>query len=100
MVCQEWGRLSQQVCVNYSIEGASIIADHLLESVADITKRPLYSINCGELGTNTNSVEANLSDALRLATTWNAIVLIDEADVFLEARSLNDLERNGLVSSK
>lgn len=100
MVCQESGRLSQQVCVYYDIEAGSTITDHLLESVADITKRPLYSVNCGELGVSTESVEANLSDALRLATTWNAIVLIDEADVFLEARSPNDLERNGLVSSK
>jgi hypothetical protein len=71
-----------------------------LESVADYTKRPLYTVNCGELGVNTNSVEANLSDALRLAMTWNAIVLIDEADVFLEARSAKDLERNGLVASE
>jgi hypothetical protein len=84
--------------VNFEIDWKDV--DHPLESVADYTKRPLYTVNCGELGVNTNSVEANLSDALRLATTWNAIVLIDEADVFLEARSPNDLERNGLVSSK
>lgn len=36
---------------------------------------------------------------LDLAGTWNAIVLIDEADVFLEQRNVSDLERNGLVSS-
>ncbi|KAE9362679.1 P-loop containing nucleoside triphosphate hydrolase protein [Stipitochalara longipes BDJ] len=68
------------------------------EGVADYTKRPLYSVTCGELGLNTSAVEENLSDALRLATTWNAIVLIDEADIFLEARGPNDLDRNGLVS--
>jgi hypothetical protein len=27
----------------------------------------------------------------QLATTWDAIVLIDEADVFLEQRSLHDV---------
>jgi hypothetical protein len=70
------------------------------EGVADYTKRPLYSVTCGELGLNTTAVEENLSDALRLATTWNAIVLIDEADIFLEARGPNDLARNGLVSSE
>jgi hypothetical protein len=69
------------------------------EGVADYTKRPLYTVSCGELGISTKNVEENLSKALGLATSWNAIVLIDEADIFLEARSFNDLKRNGLVSS-
>jgi len=66
--------------------------------VADITRRPLYTISCGELGTDAASVEEKLLAALNLATTWNAIVLLDEADVFLEQRSAHDLERNSLVS--
>ena len=33
-----------------------------------------------------------------LAVAWNAILLIDEADVFLEQRSVQDLQRNCLVS--
>lgn len=37
-------------------------------------------------------------EALQLAAHWNAIVLIDEADVFLEQRSSHDLTRNGLVA--
>jgi len=68
--------------------------------VADITERPLYTISSGELGTDPKTMEDNLSLALQLATTWKAIVLIDEADVFLEQRSARDLKRNGLVSSK
>ncbi|QVM10240.1 hypothetical protein D8B26_004901 [Coccidioides posadasii str. Silveira] len=68
------------------------------ESVADYTKRPLYTISSGELGAESTVVHANLCAALHLATTWNAIVLIDEADVFLEQRSQRDLKRNGLVS--
>jgi hypothetical protein len=45
-------------------------------------------------------VETRLSHALALATSWNAVVLIDEADVFLEERKLHDLKRNGLISGK
>ena len=52
----------------------------------------------GDFGVSSSSVEQGLGDALQLATTWNAIILIDEADVFLERRSVHDLERNGLVS--
>lgn len=45
-------------------------------------------------------MERNLTTALEVATRWNAIVLIDEADVFLEQRTVHDLKRNALVSGK
>ncbi|KAG0703086.1 P-loop containing nucleoside triphosphate hydrolase protein [Suillus ampliporus] len=51
-----------------------------------------------ELSTTPSKLESKLSEVLSLATTWDAVVLIDEADVFLEQRSLHDLERNALVS--
>ena len=68
------------------------------ESVADDIQRPLYVLNTGELGVDPVSVESNLASALKLATRWGAIVLIDEADVFLEQRTIHDLTRNSLVS--
>ena len=43
-------------------------------------------------------VERKLSWVFEYAARWGAIVLIDEADVFLEARSSHDLERNALVA--
>lgn len=46
------------------------------------------------------TVEPRLKEALESCARWNAIMLIDEADVFLEARSTDSLERNELVSSK
>ena len=33
-----------------------------------------------------------------MVARWEAVLLLDEADVFLEARSTHDLERNKLVS--
>lgn len=71
-----------------------------VESVADKIKRPLYVMMSGEFGSNIESVERNLRRVLELVTTWKAVLLIDEADVFLEKRSSQDLARNGLVSSK
>ena len=35
---------------------------------------------------------------LELATSWEAVLLIDEADIFLTKRDPNDLERNALVA--
>ena len=70
------------------------------ESVVDYTGRPLYMISCGELGTEAASLEENLSRTLHFAALWEAVVLLDEAEVFLEQRSMSDLQRNGLVSSE
>ena len=52
----------------------------------------------GDLGTNAELLERNLVETTSLAHKWGAIVLIDEADVYLEGRSLKDVQRNGLVS--
>ena len=68
--------------------------------MADYTQKPLYTISCGGLGTDVTTVKERLSKALYLATLWNEVVLLDEADVFLEERSTHDLQRNGLASSK
>jgi hypothetical protein len=40
----------------------------------------------------------NSSVFLRLLADFQLVVLLDEADVFLEERGLTDLERNALVS--
>src|ERR1700743_47845 len=68
------------------------------ESVAEFTKSPLYTISAGELGADPAEMEKSLSRILRLCTVWDAVLLLDEADVFLEERSLHDLGRNALVS--
>eukprot|EP01117_Protostelium_nocturnum_P011204 TRINITY_DN4066_c0_g1_i1.p1 TRINITY_DN4066_c0_g1~~TRINITY_DN4066_c0_g1_i1.p1 ORF type:complete len:183 (+),score=62.05 TRINITY_DN4066_c0_g1_i1:164-712(+) len=60
-------------------------------------KRPLYSISVGELGTNTSVLESKLRDILVIASSWDAVILIDEADIFLEKRANNDIERNAMV---
>jgi hypothetical protein len=58
----------------------------------------LYTIGCGNLGGRSSFVEVELARILSLATKWNALVLVDEADVFMEQRSNNELQRNELVS--
>lgn len=67
-------------------------------AVAEHTRRPLYAITSGELGTSAKQLETALKTALDLAKTFRAVLLLDEADVFLEKRSPHDVERNALVS--
>lgn len=68
------------------------------ECVAEANRAPLLAITCGDLGTHPNEVERSLMKWFRLATIWKAVLLLDEADVYLESRMSGDLARNSLVS--
>ncbi|KAL0065009.1 hypothetical protein AAF712_008001 [Marasmius tenuissimus] len=68
------------------------------EAVAELLKRPLLTVGSSDLPRDPPGMEETLRYVLKLATTWDAVMLIDEADVFLEQRSLHEIERNALVS--
>ena len=70
------------------------------EAVAETMKVPLYSVSAGDLGIDPGRVERRLLEVFRVANAWKAVVLLDEADIFLEKRRMEDLQRNELVSSK
>ncbi|BGO89279.1 hypothetical protein NBRC10512v2_001230 [Rhodotorula toruloides] len=68
------------------------------EAVAETLRVPLYTVGAGSLGVQADILEKRLRDVLDIAQYWGAALLIDEADVFLEARSLHDVARNAMVS--
>ena len=68
------------------------------EAVAEITHRPLYVVSAGELGTDPAIMDKSLTNILELAKTWDAVLLLDEAEVFLQRRNLTNVDRNALVS--
>lgn len=68
------------------------------EAVAEKARVPLYLVSAGMLGTSPEVVEPALTHALELCRLWNAMLLLDEADVFLGARLDDSLNRNELVS--
>lgn len=68
------------------------------ETVAEHLRRPLYKLGAADIGIDAHRVEQVLNKALRLCAHFGAVLLIDEADVFMEARSSQSLARNELVS--
>ncbi|PON20795.1 hypothetical protein TGAM01_v210303 [Trichoderma gamsii] len=68
------------------------------ESVAEMAEKPLYPVTCGDIGIKPEDVEKYLESVFYLGRIWGCVVLLDEAELFLEQRSLNDLARNALVS--
>ena len=67
------------------------------EIYAEVVGKPLYRIHSGQLGTTAASVGATLTGILRRAMRWGAIILLDEADVYIRRRD-NDLEHNAIVA--
>lgn len=74
--------------------------DIVLESVAENVNKPLYMVTAGDLGTDPTHLESRLVTIFKLAAKWDAILLLDEADVFLQDRDYENLTRNALVSSR
>ncbi|KAF2401891.1 P-loop containing nucleoside triphosphate hydrolase protein [Trichodelitschia bisporula] len=68
------------------------------EGVAEDLRCPIYAVSMGELGTDSSRLEAQLQQIMDIAHSWGAVLLLDEADVFLEKRSHQDVHRNALVS--
>jgi SpoVK/Ycf46/Vps4 family AAA+-type ATPase len=68
------------------------------ECVADSTKRPLFQITCGDIGDTATEVERNLESSFKLAHKWGCVLLLDEADIFLQKRDRADIKRNAIVS--
>lgn len=69
------------------------------ETIALATGRPLLNVGVSEVGTEAKEAEEKLSAIFADAARWEAILLVDEADVFLEARERTENpNRNALVS--
>lgn len=54
-------------------------------------------MSAGDLGTDAR-IEHELNKIMDIAHSWGAVLLLDEADVFLEQREHQDVNRNALVS--
>jgi len=66
------------------------------EVYAELIKVPLYVVQCSQLGIKAEELEKNLQLVLDRSLRWNAILLIDEADVYVHSRG-NDIRQNAIV---
>ena len=66
------------------------------EVYAESSGKPLYSIQCSQLGTDPKEIEEVLLKVFRRASRWDAVTLLDEADVYVGERGSN-LQQNAIV---
>jgi hypothetical protein len=59
------------------------------EVYSEIIQRPLYRVHSGQLGLNVAAMETALKEILTRAQRWGAVMLIDEADVYIKRRDDN-----------
>lgn len=68
------------------------------ESVAEFLQKPLYYVSVGELGIRPEELENSLDKVMKVANSWDAIILLDEVDVFAVKRDGASIERNAMTA--
>lgn len=68
------------------------------EATAEFLRKPLYFVSVGELGTDPQELEESLQRVMRIASSWDAVVLLDEVDVFAVNRINASIERNAMTA--
>ena len=66
------------------------------EVYSEVMEHPLYKVQSSQLGTDPQTVETQLKEVLQRAERWSAILLIDEADVYIHERGDN-IDQNAIV---
>ncbi|KAF3009108.1 hypothetical protein E8E14_009906 [Neopestalotiopsis sp. 37M] len=67
------------------------------ECLAEKFGIPLYSVTPGDLGVHAGTLDRNIQTVLQHARNWKAIVLFDDADVYVAGRNGHNLERAALL---
>lgn len=66
------------------------------EVTSEVMHRPLYSVQCSQLGLSGSNIEETLKKLLARADRWGALMLLDEADVYVRERG-TDIQQNAVV---
>jgi AAA+ superfamily predicted ATPase len=67
------------------------------EATCEFLQKPMYNITAGDLGIDPDHMEEIMNMILEYSKRWDAIIVIDEVDVFLEERETNMITRNAMV---
>jgi len=80
------------LCVGPAGVGKTLTA----EVYSEIIQRPLYRVHSRQLGLSVGALEIALKEALTRAQRWGAVMLIDEADVYIKPHE-DDMTMNAVV---
>lgn len=100
MAQQAWARRSPRKQVDSGWWSKNRARRLILFPVAENSKAPLYVLSAGDFGSTPEKLEPALESALAYCQLWGAMLLLNEADVFLQSRGSESMKCNELVSSQ
>jgi SpoVK/Ycf46/Vps4 family AAA+-type ATPase len=68
------------------------------EAAAENRQCPLMIVSASELGYDLDKMESRFQKLLQICEAWNGILLVDEAEVYLENRTTGNIKRNAIGS--
>lgn len=92
---EDKGRNTSFLFIGSPGTGKTLTAEVLAEKVC----KPLLKLNISDLSSKMEEIEKHLARYTNIAARWDVPLLIDEADVLIEERNINNLERNGIVAT-
>ncbi|KAJ3957595.1 hypothetical protein N0V92_005845 [Colletotrichum tropicale] len=69
------------------------------EIVAEEAQRPLYRVSAGEFSVNPSDLGKRLGEIFLLVRRWGAIILIDEAGMFMTKRQASTPAQNAAITA-
>lgn len=88
-------KLGHQVVLFHGAPGTG--KTYAAQSLAETMERPLYTVRASNCSQDLSTWIDSLKEAARLASTWEALLLIEDVDVLFEERQATDATRNSLV---
>lgn len=67
------------------------------EVYAELIRKPLLSVHSGLLGVTVTDIHKHLEKVFNLSKRWDCVLLLDEADVFVEQRG-HSVEQNAICA--
>lgn len=67
-----------------------------VEALSEELRLPIFRIKISDLGVEAKQIELTLATYFEVAKIWDCVVLLDEADIFLESRSHRDIHSNAV----
>lgn len=68
------------------------------EAFAEASEKVLYRVQSDQLGIQPNDIEKRLKDVFARAERWGAVLLVDEADIYIRSRGF-DIQHNAVVGT-
>ena len=72
---------------------------YIAESICEHINKPLLNINIGTIDLDPSNIINVMGNIFKYATRWNAIILFNNIDIFMENRSSQHLIKNALIGA-